>query len=435
MPLNTAGSQPSAGDDPLSNAIQAEQRANPTAVSVNAPTKFGKLLSLVQPMLEGAAVGGFSGKGHPGGGFGAAQEFYDKQRDEKLRRDMLQRTLTNDTFRNALEAARTQREIDRPNFSRVAFTNANGPNGPVLLHTNPDTGQPEEVQGYSPFEKNENNVTPHMTDQGLMGISKTGEAAPITIPGAPQTVATPTGSKGTVPGNKFSGAAASPSVTRQVPGAPIPLGPPKKPNERPDSPDLQDFDYLTRSVEDGGMGLTPDQAHARMKAQGRKGEDNGELTGQKYNKERQKIQGRLDVDLKGSETTRAKAIAALNKDVTISDEEKAAKLQEIEGDNADRKQQIHQKYADEADAEGVNLGEVPNYRSQLGGVNNGENNGAPTGAPTQAAAEKPAKVASTNDILAYAQKNNISSVEARKRFTAKGYAIQPVVPTRSPSRK
>lgn len=224
MPLNTAGSQDSAGGDPLSMAIQAEQRANPTTVSVNAPTKFGKLLNLVQPMLEGAAVGGFEGKGHPGGGFGAAQEFYDKQREHKLRDAMLQHTLTSDTFRNALEAAKTQHELGRPNFPNGRVTTARNAAGvPVLLRPNPETGVDEEIPGYSPLDKNEDNVTPHMTDQGLMGISKTGEAAPITVPGAQQTLETPLGPNNPVPGNKFSGATASPRAISQVAGPAVPL--------------------------------------------------------------------------------------------------------------------------------------------------------------------------------------------------------------------
>lgn len=408
MPLNTAGSQDSAGGDPLSMAIQAEQRANPTSVSVNAPTKFGKLMSLVQPMIEGAAVGGFSGKGHPGGGFGAAQDFYTAQRNRQLQQAMLQHTLTNDAFHNALEAARTQREINRPNFTRVAFTNANGPNGPVLLHTNSDTGQPEEVQGYSPFDKNEDNVKPEMTDQGLMGISKSGQATPITVPGAPQTVSTPTGSKETTAGNRYSGAGASPSITRQVPGAPIPLGPPKKASDKPDSVDLQDFDYLTKPKEQGGMGLTPDQAHARIKSQDRKPDTSDQpLKGAKYNAARQKIQGNLDRDLKGSETTRTKDIKA-----ALDDPDQ---IRQAEEDNADRKQQIHQKYADEADAMGIDLGQVPDYRAQL------NSNVSATSAPNTA----PGKASGGGRVNVVAPDGTPGTIPATQLATAKkrGYKV------------
>lgn len=419
MPLNTAGAQDAAGDDPLSMAIQAEQRSNPTTVSVDSPTKFGKLINLVQPMLEGAAVGGFSGKGHPGGGFGAAQDFYTAQRNRQLQQAMLQHTLNNDQFKNALEAARTQHEINRPNFPRTTFTNANGPNGPVLMHTNPDTGQPEEVPGYSPFEKDPADLYTPIEGTNKVLNRRSGAVSDATVAGAsPATTGAPASSPfGTkVASAKDSGSPRVPAKQGVASGAPASSAPifPKKGSEKPYSADLQDFDYLTKPVEEGGMGLTPDQAHARMKSQDRKPDNSDQpLSGTKYNAARQKIQGNLDRDLKGSETTRAKDIKA-----AVDDPDQ---VRQAEEDNADRKQQIHQKYHDEAEAMGIDLGQVPDYRSQLDAA---PQNSAPQG--TKGAAASTAKVANTSDILAYAQKNNISSIEARKKFLAKGYTIKPV---------
>src|SRR5258708_18286997 len=90
------------GNDPLETAIQSEINASsPKTVSVMAPTKFGSLLKVLTPILEGGAIGAFSGKGHPGGGFGAAQDFYTARRAYQLQMAQFQR-----------QSALTQSQID-----------------------------------------------------------------------------------------------------------------------------------------------------------------------------------------------------------------------------------------------------------------------------------------------------------------------------------
>jgi hypothetical protein len=110
---------PNGGGDPLSNAIQAEQAANPQLVSVNTPTKLGKLLNIAVPILEGGMVGALGGKSHPGGGFAFAQEFYAQRRQQQMQQAMLQQTAQNNQFKNALDAAKTQHEINQPGMTRT----------------------------------------------------------------------------------------------------------------------------------------------------------------------------------------------------------------------------------------------------------------------------------------------------------------------------
>src|SRR5580704_4431498 len=95
MPMNAAPAVASLPDpnasDPLSNAIQATEASLPQTQMVNTPTKFGQLLKIAAPILEGGLVGAAGGKGHPGGGFGAAQDFYAQRRQQQLQQAILQR--------------------------------------------------------------------------------------------------------------------------------------------------------------------------------------------------------------------------------------------------------------------------------------------------------------------------------------------------------
>ena len=173
---------PNGGGDPLTNAIQAEQQANPQTVSVNAPTKFGKLLAIAAPILEGGLIGAAGGKGHPGGGFGAAQDFYNQRRAYANQQALLQHTLNNDQFKNALEAARTAHTIATPPFVRSATISGQDDQGNGIIQArNPFTGVYETVPGISPADKSKTPKT-EMTDQGLVNVDGS-TATPVTLPG------------------------------------------------------------------------------------------------------------------------------------------------------------------------------------------------------------------------------------------------------------
>lgn len=228
----TAGAGPANGD-PLSSAIQSEAAANPKTASVTSPTKFGKLLSFVAPLAEGALVGGFGGRGHAGGGFGAATDYFNAKKDRALRQKQFDQQQQNANILNqyrqaqvALDAARTQHELGKPNFTDGRTTPAVDANGkPVLLRRNPITGDEEPIEGFTPPDKADK-TSAVMTDKGLVAAnSSEGTATPITIPGAPTTQSTPINSH--APGSgRFGGATASPQMTKQVPGPGVPLMPP-----------------------------------------------------------------------------------------------------------------------------------------------------------------------------------------------------------------
>jgi len=465
MPLNTApnGATLSANDgqgdfgapggDPLSIALQRESAANPTTVSVNAPTKFGKLMNLITPMLEGAAVGGFSGKGHPGGGFGAAQEFYDKQNARKLQLTLLQRNLQNDQVRNALEVARTAHEINRPNFPNGRVTPGQDASGnPVLLRPNPVTGVYEPIDGYSPADKDNDSVQHVMTDQGLVLLDrKSGKARLATLDDngqAPAATGAPMGAPRSTGVVQFGGKT-YPMNVAQVPGAPpqspgairtgravgslqgngAPLMPPSKPQHENDFSQFYDKWLDDNSQDDTAANRL--KAREQYSAAGRKpsADESPNMSPKEYRKRQGQYTDQLTRGFSASEQQRTKELNALSKDVMAqsSPDDLAAKQQQIEEENADRKQALHQRIVDAASGQGIDMGQVPDYRAQLDGggqASGGQSNGAPRNAP--GANAQGDKVATPMDVMAWAQKKGISSIEARKQFKARGYRLVPI---------
>lgn len=437
--------------DPLTVALRKEQAANPTMVSVDAPTRFGQLMKIVTPMLEGAAIGGFSGKGHPGGGFGAAQDFYDKKRDRDLRMAQFQRQAAQ-TQAQIDERSRandiSQERADREDWGQpIAGQDAAG--NPIFVVRNRRTGETKQVQGVSPLDKDNGSVQHVMTDQGLVLLDRSGKARLATLDDNSQ-VATgapmgPPRSTGVV---QFGGRT-YPMNVAQVPGAPpqspgalrtgravgslqgngAPLMPPSRPQHEDDFSQFYDK-WLDDNSQD-------DTAANRLKARAlysgaqRKpsDDDTGGLKGKAYTKRQGQYLDQLNRGFAASEAQRTKELNSLGKDVMAqsSPDDLAAKQQAIEEENADRKQALHQRIVDAAAGQGIDLGQVPDYRAQLDGggqANNGQTTGAPRSAPGGSAQGD--KIATPQDVLAWAQKNNISSIEARKQFKAKGYRLVPI---------
>lgn len=86
------------------------------------PTKFGSLMKVLAPMLQGGLIGWAGGKGTPGGGFNAANNHFAQRRAMQMQQMMMGRQLNNDQFRNMLEYARTQHEMNMPGITRVPNT-------------------------------------------------------------------------------------------------------------------------------------------------------------------------------------------------------------------------------------------------------------------------------------------------------------------------
>lgn len=212
---------PNLGSDPLSASLTDAENAQPRTVSVAQPTglgrtlevlsggsfdpsggedtvtppwnpnggaprltKFGMLARVIGPALEGGLIGLAGGNGHPGGGFGAANDFYDRQRAYQMQRALLTRQVLNDQFRNALDYARTQHTLNQPYFNGrgVAPIKGRDENGNlVYMRPNPQTGVYEPIEGITPDEADNSKV--EMTDQGLVSVSpRTATARRVTIP-------------------------------------------------------------------------------------------------------------------------------------------------------------------------------------------------------------------------------------------------------------
>ena len=202
-------------------------------------TKWGALVRIISPALEGGLIGLAGGKGHPQGGFGAANDFYIRRRAMQMQNTMLARQLYNDQFKNSLELARTQHEVSVPPMTRVPNAikgkDANGKD--IYMALNPRTMQYEPIQGITPESNADYQATP--TDQGIVTYDKHG-AAPtklLTLPTTPpQGVASDEepGPDGNAPSQFDSGssrslgaASQSPSGVTAIPLRPAGFGKPK----------------------------------------------------------------------------------------------------------------------------------------------------------------------------------------------------------------
>jgi hypothetical protein len=148
-------------------------------------TKFGALVHVLRPALEGGMIGLIGGKGHPQGGFGAANDYFQRRRDFDLRRAMMSRQLYNDQFKNLLDYARTQHIIDQPNFTGRGAAPIKGRDAQgnlIYMRPNPQSGVYEPVEGITPEEEA---GKPEMTDRGLVVVNpRRATAMPVTMGGA-----------------------------------------------------------------------------------------------------------------------------------------------------------------------------------------------------------------------------------------------------------
>jgi hypothetical protein len=203
-------------------------------------------MDVLQPALHGAVVGGFTGKGHPGGGFGAANDYYNAQRARNLQMAMISRQFLNDQFKNNLELARTQRLLNQPNFSGrgsapIKGVDANG--NPVFMGRNPQTGVYEPIPGITPEQNPDYNQVP--TDKGIVLYDRRGKAGtlPLTLSGEESDQPASESASGSilpsefnsgsprVPGTQSSSPTASQSAIRAHGG--VPLHPPNYGKPKP----------------------------------------------------------------------------------------------------------------------------------------------------------------------------------------------------------
>lgn len=181
-------------------------------------TKFGALVSILRPALEGAAIGGFTGRWHPGGGFGGANEFYQQQRMRQMMAmqfAMNQYKMQSELAKNAAETGFYNR---RPGLTRTANTikGRDAAGNEIYMAQNPNTGRYEPVQGVTP----ESSAKPMMTDKGLVSVSGN-TAVPITLGDAASDIASRTGESAGAP-SKAAQADESGLIPPYEIGAPTP---------------------------------------------------------------------------------------------------------------------------------------------------------------------------------------------------------------------
>jgi hypothetical protein len=188
-------------------------------------------MKFIGPALEGGLVGLAGGKGHPSGGFGAANDHFAKKRALAIQQIMLQRQLQDSAYKNALEAARTQHEINAPRYPRIpnAIKGVDKDGNPIIKVLNGDTGEWEVQPDIFPADKSDHFTAVRGDDGEYSFNTTTGQAQPVMVPdpNAPQggTTPMPLGPRRVNPNDRYSGASASPQTQKANAPKMIPLRP------------------------------------------------------------------------------------------------------------------------------------------------------------------------------------------------------------------
>lgn len=116
------------------------------------PTKFGALLKILQPMMEGATVGGFMGKSNPGGGFGAAQNMFVQRRMHQLQMAQLMQQIQLQQSTIAKNQAEAQWAERRPMVTRTApvIKGKDDQGNDIFMEQDPQDGRFKPVNGIRP---------------------------------------------------------------------------------------------------------------------------------------------------------------------------------------------------------------------------------------------------------------------------------------------
>jgi hypothetical protein len=243
------------------------------------PTKFGALLKLIQPMMQGATIGGFLGRSNPGGGFGAAQNLFMQHRLIQMQQNQFTLQLAkmqSEVAKNQAEAAHAAKQGALSRVGQPQFVQDYQGQGPGMLTQDVD-GNTNFTPGVTPAEKNSPVVKD--TDQGEMSIdARNATATPITIlnkrPGAssvPQTLSPQVGNAAAAKNNPAEGSdesASEPSARAAGSGVPVSFG-----NKKPSAYDSGSPNLPARgaastapsaspgAIQSSGNGI-PQQLHA-----------------------------------------------------------------------------------------------------------------------------------------------------------------------------
>lgn len=194
-------------------------------------TKFGKLLKIAAPILVGGAVGATANSRQSGAGQQAANQFFMQQRQLALQKALMQRQMQNDWYRNMLDAARTQHEVNMPPLGAGAsrtwtsvdpqHVTTGSPGVPHIFGLDPYNPQTIVDRGVA-NPKEQPKTTIERTASGFVPVtvSPQGQA---TV-GAPLTTPAPKDILASEPGGPLPA------------GAPVPLEPYSAPNKSDTKP-------------------------------------------------------------------------------------------------------------------------------------------------------------------------------------------------------
>jgi hypothetical protein len=416
-------------------------------------TRFGMLTRVLAPMIEGGLVGWAGGKGTPGGGFNAANNHFQNQRQLQMQLQVMRLNAQKQYYENAKNAAETNyyNQGGGARFNQPVV----GDNG-NYWQINRSTGKLEDT-GVAAQDKtkapppDKTTVTTNAKGDQLVVNETKSTARPIVMEGSgedgggPVATGLPTKPTSSIAATKYDsgspttgsfGPSASPTRGNiggagAAPSAGLPLGPKFRPlpsgwrnqaeedaaqeyrSKHPDASAADVLRYvstLTREPKDNGM--SPKEYRARQAS----------------------LITQLNTGFREIENQRQRNIKSLGGTEMADPND----LSQIDSDAADEKQALHERLISSANAEGIDIGKIAPgfYQSQLKG-----------GTPAQTLPTAPPKVQAQNsggqtldDATArqlFAEAGN-DPVKARQLAAQRGYAVgndqsSPVRPKGVPS--
>jgi hypothetical protein len=393
------------------------------------PTKFGMLMKVLAPALQGGLIGWAGGKGTPGGGFNAAGNYFAQQRQLQMQRQVMQMNAQKQYYENAKNAAETNyyQQGGGARFNQPVVGD-NGNYWQINRATGrlEDTGVAAKDNSKAP-PADKTTVSTDPTGRQVVINETKATAKPIVMEGSGDEGAAPA-QTGLAPTQYNSGSARLPrrpsqSVTGTTvtptmgdtggaglaPSAGLPLGSKFKPLPS---------GWRNQAEEDAAQeyrSKNPDASAADVlryvSTLTREPKDNN-MSPKEYRARQASLITQLNTGFREIENQRQQHIKSLGEFPDPND------LSQIETDTANAKQEMHQRMVDSANAEGIDIGSVPDYRAQLGGGSQGLPLAPPKGQRQNGG--QPLDAATARKIFAEAGND---PVEARKLAKQRGYTI------------
>jgi hypothetical protein len=350
-------------------------------------TKLGSLVNFLGPVLQGGLVGWAGGKGTPGGGFTAANNFFTQQRQLTMQQAMMRRQLYNDQVQNA------QRIAEEQYYARGGPVRQNAPvigdNG-NFWSMNPVTRQLEDTGVKAQPKAAKADATDYDKDRGvIVDRTKNTWTVPVRegsgdeganqvstgLPTGPPTAQTIIRKNAGLPTTLGNGSPAqSPSGIATSASGGLPTSPNALP-PKPVNPGSETNQLKTKaeaSIRAQHPNWNDAEVYSALEGLGRKPESDGTPTPAQMAKQRAQLFSLQNRELAEAESAHARA---------LDRPEAEFNMDELNTNYQNQVNDIKQRYRDFASATGIDLDTPPSGNRKAGG---GSSPARPKGVPSEA---------------------------------------------------